>query len=76
MRKEYDFSESVPAPYAKLQKKQITIRLGVDVISYFKKLSVETGTPYQRLINLYLQDCARKERKPQTVWGSTPEEGS
>jgi len=74
MRKEYDFSESVSAPYAKLQKKQVTIRLGVDVISYFKKLSAETGTPYQRLINQYLQDCARKERKPRVVWGPGSEE--
>jgi predicted DNA binding CopG/RHH family protein len=74
MRKEYDFSESVAAPYAKLQKKQVTIRLGVDVITYFKKLSAETGTPYQRLINQYLQDCARKERRPKTVWSSPSEE--
>ncbi len=74
MRKEYDFSESVSSPYAKLQKKQVTIRLGVDVISYFKELSAETGTPYQRLINLYLQDCARNERKPKVVWSSQSEE--
>ncbi len=68
MRNEYDFSEAVKAPYAKILKKQITIRLGVDVITYFKKLSDETGTPYQRLIDLYLQDCVRKERKPKLVW--------
>jgi len=74
MKKEYDISESVASPYAKLQKKQVTIRLGVDVIAYFKQLSTETGTPYQRLINLYLQDCARKERKPKIVWGSLSEE--
>ena len=73
MRDKYDFSESVPAPYAKQLKKQVTIRLGVDVISYFKGLSEETGTPYQRLINQYLQDCARKERKPTIVWGSESE---
>ncbi len=74
MRNDYDFSTSVPTPYAKQLKKQVTIRLGVDVISYFKNLSEETGTPYQRLINLYLQDCARKERKPKVIWGSESEE--
>jgi len=68
MREEYDFSASKPTPYAKQLKKQVTIRLGVDVISYFKSLAEETGTPYQVLINLYLQDCARRERKPNIVW--------
>lgn len=74
MRDEYDFSASVPTPYAKQLKKQVTIRLGADVISYFKGLAEETGTPYQRLINLYLQDCVRKERKPRIIWGSESEE--
>jgi len=49
MRKEYDFSKSVRNPYAKLLKKQVTLRLGVDVIDYFKKLAEETGVPYQNL---------------------------
>jgi len=55
MRKKYDFSKSVKNPYAKHLKKQVTLRLGVDVIDYFKKLAEETGAPYQNLINLYLQ---------------------
>ena len=38
MRNEYDFSKSVKNPYAKHLKKQVTLRLGVDVIDYFKKL--------------------------------------
>lgn len=42
MRKEYDFSNSVKNPYAKRLKKQITIRLDVDCISYFKGLSEKT----------------------------------
>ena len=49
MRKEYDFSKSRKNPYAKLLKKQITIRLEEDVIAYFKKLAGETGIPYQNL---------------------------
>ena len=36
MRKNYDFSNSVPNPYAQKLKKQITIRLDEDTISYFK----------------------------------------
>ena len=59
--RQYDFSESAPTPYTKRLKKQVTIRLGVDVIMYFKGMAEETGIPYQRLINLYLQDCARKQ---------------
>ncbi len=63
MRKEYDFSKSVKNPYAKHLKKQVTLRLGIDVIDYFKKLAEETGVPYQNLINLYLQDCAHSQKK-------------
>ncbi len=68
MRDEYDFSQSVQNPYAKHLKKQITIRLEADVVDYFKSLAVETGIPYQTLINLYLQDCAKSQRKPSLEW--------
>ncbi len=59
MREEYDFSQSVPNPYAKKLKKQVTIRLEGDVVDYFKELSEETEIPYQTLINLYLKDCVK-----------------
>jgi len=59
MRKQYDFSKSVKNPYSKNLKKQVTLRLGTDVIEYFKGLAQETGIPYQNLINLYLRDCAQ-----------------
>ena len=68
MRKDYDFSKSVKNPYAKHLKKQVTLRLGVDVIDYFKALSDETGIPYQNLINLYLRDCVHSKKKLQ--WAS------
>ena len=68
MRKEYDFSKSRKNPYAKALKKQITIRLEEPTINYFKALSKETGIPYQTLINLYLRDCAVKERKISMSW--------
>lgn len=68
MRKEYDFSKAKKNPYAKKQKKQITIRLDEDAISYFKVLSQKTGITYQNLINLYLKDCAVSHRKLSFKW--------
>jgi uncharacterized protein (DUF4415 family) len=70
MKKEYDFSKSVKNPYAKHLKKQVTLRLGIDVIDYFKKLADETGVPYQNLINLYLQDCVHSQKKLRLKWAS------
>ncbi len=68
MRKNYDFSNSVPNPYAQKLKKQITIRLDEDTISYFKSMADEKGIPYQSLINLYLRDCAQSHRDLQLQW--------
>ncbi len=72
MRKEYDFSkmEGRKNPYAKKLKKQVTIRMGVDIIEYFKKLADEAGIPYQNLINLYLRDCVKSHRKLLIKWAS------
>src|SRR5580700_3453586 len=64
MRKEYDFSKSRKNPYAKRLKRQITIRLDVSAVGYFKKMAAELGMPYQNLINLYLRDCAAHKRRP------------
>lgn len=68
MRKEYDFSAARKNPYASQLKKQVTIRLDEDSISYFKSLSEEVGIPYQSLINLYLRDCAESHRKLNLDW--------
>jgi uncharacterized protein (DUF4415 family) len=70
MRKEYDFDKMKGHrnPYAKHLKKQVTIRIGVDVIDYFKNLAEETGVPYQNLINLYLRDCVQSNRKLFLNW--------
>lgn len=72
MKSEYDLSKMKrrPNPYAKRLKKQVTIRLGVDIIDYFKAMSDETGIPYQRLINLYLRDCVQNERKLHFEWSA------
>jgi uncharacterized protein (DUF4415 family) len=68
MRKEYDFSKARKNPYASRLKKQITIRLDQDAISYFKAVSEEVGIPYQSLINLYLRDCVASQRKLSFNW--------
>ena len=72
MKKEYDLSamKSRPNPYAKRLKKQLTIRMGVDIIAYFKAMAGQTGIPYQNLINLYLRDCVQSERKLRLKWAS------
>lgn len=73
MKAEYDFSKmkSRKNPYASKLKKQVTIRMGEDVIAYFKAMSEETGIPYQSLINLYLRDCVAKSRKLDVNWTNT-----
>lgn len=68
MKDEYDFSDSVQNPYFKKLKKQMTIRLEEEVVDYFKNLSEEVGIPYQSLINLYLRDCMRSQRKLSLDW--------
>ena len=50
-------------------KKQITINIDEDTISYFKGMAADSGIPYQTLINLYLTDCAREKRQPIISWG-------
>tara|TARA_R110001592_G_scaffold318604_1_gene595817 strand:- start:2496 stop:2714 length:219 start_codon:yes stop_codon:yes gene_type:complete len=72
MRDEYDFSKmkSRKNPYASKLKKPVTIRLGEDVIDYFKSMSEDTGVPYQSLINLYLRDCAAHHKKIDISWQS------
>lgn len=68
MKKEYDFSKARKNPYASQLKKQITIRIDEDSITYFKNISDSVGIPYQSLINLYLRDCASSNRKLNLQW--------
>lgn len=69
MRKEYDFSKMKgrPNPYASRLKKPVTIRLGCDVVDYFKEMADRMDVPYQNLINLYLRDCVQSHREIQWV---------
>ena len=72
MKKEYDFSKMKGRknPYAKALKKQVTLRLGVDVIEYFKQMAKKTGIPYQNLVNLYLRECVLSHKKLRLSWAS------
>ncbi len=44
------------------------MRMGVDIIEYSKNLAEETGVSYQNLINLYLRDCIKSNRKLFLNW--------
>jgi len=68
MKKQYDFSKGKKNPYAKMLKKQITIRLDEETIEYFKNLALEYGIPYQNLINMYLSECAHSHKKLMLKW--------
>lgn len=74
MKTEYDLSKmkSRKNPYATKLKKSVTMRLGEDVIGYFKLMADEKGVPYQSLINLYLRDCVTNHRKIDISWQTTP----
>jgi predicted DNA binding CopG/RHH family protein len=72
MKKEYNFSgmKGHKNPYEKKLRRQVTLRLGTDVIEYFKQMAAETGIPYQNLINLYLRQCAQTRKKLSLRWAS------
>ena len=68
MRKEYDFSNAKPNPYIKKLRKQISIRIDIDTIEYFKRKAEETGITYQNLMNLYLSDYAMHLKNIKIIW--------
>jgi len=69
MKKGYDFFKlkEVKNPYPR-KKKAVGINLSPEVIDYFKELAEGTGLPYQKLIDLYLLDCAKKRKKLTMRW--------
>jgi len=70
MRNEYDFSQSMPNPYLKHLRPQVTLQVEEEVVSYFQELAQEVGISYQDLMRLYLKDCVRAKRKPVLDWVS------
>ena len=68
LEKEFDFSKATRNPYAKMLKKQITININNDTIEYFKAESDRCGIPYQTLMNLYLVECMKENKKLSIKW--------
>lgn len=70
MREENDIKNLNPRknPYSNRLKRPITINVNIDTIDFFKEKSVQSGIPYQTLINLYLTDCAEKRRELAIEW--------
>ena len=68
MLKEYDIDKLNPRrnPYAKELRKQVSIKMPTIVIEYFKKEADRTGIPYQTLMNLYLLECVKENKKLDT----------
>ena len=64
MREEYDIKSLNPRknPYAKKMKQQVTMNMNTTTVEYFKSMSLESGIPYQTLINLYLDECVKEKK--------------
>jgi len=64
MKDSYDFSNGVKNSYSpRLPKQQVTIRLDVATVQYFKEMAARSGISYQNIINLYLADCVKEKRE-------------
>ena len=68
MGNEYDFSEATSNHFIKKSRKQISIRIDIGTIEYFKKQARETGISYQNLMNMYLSDCASHNKTINITW--------
>lgn len=63
VKAEYDFENAQPNPYIQKLRRPVTMNLDAYAIDYFKMEADRTGIPYQRLINLYLVQCAREKKQ-------------
>jgi predicted DNA binding CopG/RHH family protein len=72
MRAHYDFEKMKGErnPYIRQLKQPITIRLDKATVAYFKTMAGEIGMPYQKLINLYLRECALNNKRLKLKWAS------
>ena len=62
MKREYDFSKSVPNRHVKAVKKGIHIRLDQDVIEWLKTEALKQEIGYQTLANAFLRDKMQETR--------------
>jgi len=71
MREEYDIKSLNPRknPYTEKSKtkQQVTMNMNTSTVAYFKEIAAESGVPYQVLINLYLDQCVKDNKKLQFV---------
>ena len=67
-KKKYGFTNAESNLNIKKIRRQISIRIDIETIEYFKKKAEETGIGYQNLINLYLKDCAENARDINILW--------
>ena len=58
-----DLSKGIRNPFAGKIKRQVTMNMNINTLTYFQEQANELGIPYQTLMNLYLADCARNKRK-------------
>lgn len=63
MKDEYDLTNARQNPYVEKLRRPVTMNLDTFAIDYFKREADRTGIPYQRLINLYLVQCAREKKQ-------------
>jgi predicted DNA binding CopG/RHH family protein len=68
MKRKYDLANAKTNPSEKKERKQISIRIDIETIEFFKRKAEETSISYQNLINLYLADCAKHSRNINVVW--------
>lgn len=71
MKKNYDFSKAVKNPYAKRLKRQLTLQLDAETITYFQDMAKDLAIPYQTLINMYLRECADSGKRLRLHWKPT-----
>lgn len=60
MKDEYNFDQSVPNPYRRVEKQKVTMQIDGEALDYFKAESARTGIPYQSIINYFLMTCAKE----------------
>ena len=63
MKVEYDLTNAQSNPYAKKLRKAVSMNLDAIANDDFKREADRTGIPYQRLINLFLVECAREKKQ-------------
>lgn len=60
MKAEYDFSNGIRNPYIQ-SGDQISLNINENALEYFKNLAKSKGVGVDVLINLFLEDCAKRK---------------